>query len=260
MDWITERRFLQAAKWGRVEEVKEILRDHPNIDVNWKDEKAYATAALLLACQNGHDAVVTMLLAHPDIDVNQMNDDGWTPFLIASFNGHSSCAGLLLKDPRVITRNPNQSGSTPLRRAVINGCLGVVKVWIASGREMDLGELGDGRTDALQVAKERGMATLLERFKEDPEETRHQVRVNLGWYDEAAAEMFALVVFVSDGLLDIKTQAVAIASPAASVFTIARQLPMELQQVLCFRMVGSAKEIILGVNTTLAFKDLARRY
>ena len=86
------------------------------------------------------------------------------------------------------------------------------------------------------------------------------VRLELDWYDNVAAEMFALVVFVSDGLLDIKTQAVAIASPAASVFTIARQLPMELQQVLCFRMVGSAKEIILGVNKTLAFKDLARRY
>ena len=42
---------------------------------------------------------------------------------------------------------------------------------------------------------------LLERFRENPRDTRHVVRIELGFYDDVAAEMFALVVFVSDGLL-----------------------------------------------------------
>ena len=98
------------------------------------------------------------------------------------------------------------------------------------------------------------MVTLLERFKENPEETRHAVRVELGLVD---AEMFALVVFVSDGLLQIKDTNTP--SPAARYFSIAAQLPLELQMVLCHRLVGLAKEIVPGKESEVAFKELARR-
>jgi len=101
------------------------------------------------------------------------------------------------------------------------------------------------------------MVTLLERFKENPLETRHTMRVELGLLDDLAAEMFALVVFVSDGLL--KVNITATPSPAARFFTIARRLPLELQMLLCFRQVGSAKEIIFGKDSEVAFKELAKR-
>ena len=100
------------------------------------------------------------------------------------------------------------------------------------------------------------MVTLLERFKENPGETRHAVRAELGLVDEMAAEMFALVVFVSDGLLQINEMT---SSPAARFFSIAAQLPLELQMVLCFRQVGSGKEIISGKDSEVAFKFLATR-
>ena len=82
------------------------------------------------------------------------------------------------------------------------------------------------------------------------------MRVELGFVDEMAAEMFALVVFVSDGLLQITD---ATPSPAARFFSIARRLPLELQMVLCYRQVGSCKEIIHGKDSEVAFKVLARR-
>ena len=82
------------------------------------------------------------------------------------------------------------------------------------------------------------------------------MRVELGLLDELAAEMFALVVFVSDGLLQIKETT---PSPAARFFNIARSLPLELQMVLCYRQVRSAKEIIPGTEREAAFKELARR-
>jgi len=100
------------------------------------------------------------------------------------------------------------------------------------------------------------VATLLERFKSDAAQTRHVMRVELGLLDELAAEMFALVVFVSDGLLRIKRKA---SIPAARFFRIAAQLPLELQMVLCFRQAGSGKEIIPGRESEVAFKELARR-
>ena len=98
------------------------------------------------------------------------------------------------------------------------------------------------------------VATLLERFKSDAAQTRHAMRLDIGWYDDAAAEMFALVVFVSDGLLQVKDTTT---TPAARYFNIARCLPLELQMVLCSRLVGSSKEIIQGKESEVAFKSLA---
>jgi len=167
---------------------------------------------------------------------------------------------LLLKDSRVKVNEGNKYGETTLRYAAFRGHLDVIKWWIASGREMDLGQPGDvGKTDAIGITKKEGkteVVTLLERFESDVVQTRHAMRLELGWYDEAAAEMFALVVFVSDGLLRIKRKA---SIPAARFFRIAAQLPLELQMVLCFRQTGSAKEIIPGKESEVGFKELARR-
>ena len=166
----------------------------------------------------------------------------------------------MLKDSRVKLNEPNKNGWTPLFWAAYRGYLDLIKWWIASGREMDLGKPGDvHKTNAIGGAKRNGqrvMVTLLERFKENLEETRHQLRLELGWYNEAA-EMLALVVFVSDVLLQI--QDTTTPSPAARFFNIIKQLPLELQMVLCFRQVGSAKEIISGNDSEVAFKELAKR-
>ena len=67
--------------------------------MNWKGEY-YGWAALHVACRNGHDKIVTMLLAHPDIDVNQKTNTGATPFLFSCSNGRTVCVRLLLKDAR----------------------------------------------------------------------------------------------------------------------------------------------------------------
>ena len=75
--------------------------------------------------------------------------------------------------------------------------------------------------------------------------------------DELAAEMFALVVFVSDGLLKTKATGVKAGAKRTRFFNIARQLPLELQMVMCFRKVESAKENIPGRESEVAFKSLA---
>ena len=90
-------------------------------------------------------------------------------------------------------------------------------------------------------------------------ETRHQVKVELGLVDALAAKMFALVVFVSDGLLQIKNLVDSTSTPAARFLRISTQLPLELQMVLCYRVLGSAKEIISGKDSEVAFKCLAKR-
>ena len=166
----------------------------------------------------------------------------------------------MLKDSRVKVNELENNRHTPLGYVAGNGHIEVIKWWIASGREVDLGKPGDvDKTDAFGRAKQSGkteVATLLERFKNNPEETRHNMRVELGLLDELAAEMFALVVFVSDGLLQMKDPA---PTPASRFFNIARKVPLELQMILCCRLAGTPKEIIQGKNSEAAFKKLARR-
>jgi len=154
---------------------------------------------------------------------------------------------------------PNNYGYTPLWHAGFGSNSGIIEWWIVSGREMDFGTPGNEKSDAFWEAEENGsskMVTLLERFKYNPNHTRHAMRAERGWYDEAAAEMFALVVFASDGLLQTSD---TVPSPAARFFNIARRLPLELQMIVCHLVVGSAKEIIPGNESEVAFKSLASR-
>jgi len=253
-----EEDFWWAVHDGNVEEVKGILRNNLNLDVNWMSGQLGGATALHLACENGQGAIASILLAHPGIDVNSKTNAGQTPFMSACRNGFPSCGRLLLKDSRAKINEPNDIGYPPLRNLASYGYVGIIMWWIASGREMDLGDPGDYFTDALWRANERrdksGAVPLLERFKENQEETRHAMRVELGWYDELAAEMFAMVVFVSDGLLQMKDPA---PTPASKFFNIARKVPLELQMILCCRLAGTSKEIIQGKNSEAAFKSLA---
>jgi len=178
-----EKKFYSAAIDGKVEVVKDILRKNPSLNVNWKNEGDYACTALHAACWNGHDSVVSILLVHPDIDPNLKNKGGNTPFTWACWNGHSSCVRLLLQDLRVKVNEPDNQGYTPLRWAAYWGYHDVIKLWIVSGREMNLGTPGNVKTDAIGAAKRKGkteVASLLERFKRDPAKTRSEVRKELG--------------------------------------------------------------------------------
>jgi len=246
-----------AVEKGDVKRLATLMRQDPGFNVNEQNGDGFVL--LHYACGgDSRSAVIPLLLAHPDIDVNVKNNDGCTPFYWACLYGPTSCIREMLKDPRVEVNEPNNYGRTPLWPAARNGYLDGIKWWIASGREMDLGKAGDEWTDAIGSAKvygNREVITLLERFKSDAAQTKHAMRVKIGWYDGAAAEVFALVVFVSDGLLQINETTTA--TPAARFFSIARRLPLELQMIVCYLVVGSAKETIPNKESEVAFKSLA---
>ena len=198
--------MLAAVERGDTKELAELIRLDPGFDVNMRRGGDGCTLLYYACRESRRFPVIPLLLAHTDIDVNVKTKHGWTPFYLACYNRHTSCVREMLKDSRVKVNEPDDVGHTPLWWAAFWGHLVTIKWWISSGREMDLGKPEDVyKTDAIGRAKREGkteMVTLLERFKENPEETRHQVRVELGWYYELAAEMFALVVFVSDVIRD----------------------------------------------------------
>ena len=63
-----EESLIEAAEQGDVEAVSTLLRDHPEINVNW--------TALHVSSRFGHSEVVKLLLAHPDIDANICESSG----------------------------------------------------------------------------------------------------------------------------------------------------------------------------------------
>ena len=243
-----------------VRKLAELMRQDPGLKVNTGDGDDGWTLLHHACFRNDGSPLIPLLLAHPDIDVNVKNTKGETPFHIACRHGSASCVREMLRDSRVKVNELNNDGYTPLFWAAYHGHIEVIKWLIASGRRMDLGKPEEGERGAIWVAMKRGrtgVVTLLERYKSDATQTRHAMRLELDLLDELAAEMFALVVFVSDGILQINDTTTT--TPAARFFSIAAQLPLELQMVLCFRSVGSDQEIIPGKESEVAFKELARK-
>ena len=170
--------MLTAVEKGDAKELAELMRQNPGFSVN--QQGVDRDTLLHHACKaDWRSAVIPLLLAHPDIDVNSKNVHGSTPFYIACFYERPSCVRELLKDAKEKVNECNNHGYTPLWLCRLD----IIKLWIASGREIDLGKPGDvDKTDAIGIAQKRGktrMVTLLERFKSDAAKTRSEVRKEL---------------------------------------------------------------------------------
>ena len=199
--------------------MSDLMRQNPGFDVN-KDLGSGETLLHHACSEDSSSAVIPLLLAHPDIDVHLKNRYGQTPFYLACANGRPSCVREMLKDSRVKVTEPDKYGFTPLWWASRDGHIDIIKWWIASGRELDLGTPRDvNYTDAIEVAKERGkteVVALLERFKKNLKETRQAVRVGIDWYNSRAAEMFAVTANQRHHDHDPCSQALLHCRPASS--------------------------------------------
>jgi len=253
MEW----KLHNAVVRGRDDLVREVLLLHPSLDVNWRNPGWGDWTALHIACRFGFHSVVGVLLSHPAIDVAVKDVSEDTPFHLACYFGWAECVRLLQANPDVLINQPGHEGYTPLRMSAFYGWLDVVKRLIASRKPLDLGLDRDEKTDAIGAARIRDnqeVLYLLESFREDPYRTRHAVRRELRNYDEATAEIFALLVFFCDDFLRLRSTM----TRGDRFFRIARQLPMELQMTLCNRVMGSMKNNIARKETEMAFKELAR--
>jgi len=147
--------MLAAVENGDVEELAELMRQDPGFRVNMGQDGNGWTLLHYACRENSRSAVIPLLLAHPDINVNLKNQSGHAPCYYAGFYGHTSCVREMLGDSRVKVNEPTNSGSTSLHRAARWGRLDAIKWWIASGREMDLGAPGDiDKTDAIGAARQ----------------------------------------------------------------------------------------------------------
>jgi len=173
-----------AARDGKVDLLASLLERNRNFDVNWQYHDEDAQTMLHQASGSGYSSVVHLLLRHPLLAVNKRDRSGRTAFHLACLNGRVKVAQMLLAAPSFDpSATLDSRGNTALRDAASWGHLDVIRAWMASGREIDLGDPGNVKTDAIGEAAKANRAkvvALLRRFKENPRQTANEARRDLG--------------------------------------------------------------------------------
>ena len=102
--------IFEAIKKGNLDIVKELLDAGENVNI-----KRYGENPLHIACENNNIEIVKLLLQHPNIDVNaKENYTGNTCLHTASAKKSIRLVELLLEKPNIDVNIQNQDGDTPL--------------------------------------------------------------------------------------------------------------------------------------------------
>ena len=114
-----------AAENGHEAVVKLLLgRD----DVAADSQDTYGQTPLSWAAEKGHEAVVKLLLGRDDVAADSQDTYGRTPLFWAAENGHEAVVKLLLGRDDVAADSQDRYGQTPLFWAAENGHEAVVKL------------------------------------------------------------------------------------------------------------------------------------
>ena len=105
---------------------------------------------LLVASQEGHAEVASVLVEAVNIDVNLATSDGATPLFIACYNNSLDVVKLLVRARGINVNQCAEDGWSPLHIASREGHAEVISVLLAAGSDVHL-KSDKGRT-ALVVA------------------------------------------------------------------------------------------------------------
>jgi ankyrin repeat protein len=248
-----------ACRYNHIEVVR-ILVNHQKYDVNFK--RPYRSP-LEMACLHSSDEIFELLLTRDDIDVNVRN---------STFMGSPFC--YLIKKANFDNRDDTHTVRLKGLLCYIIKKEGLFAPFIQNDLE-DLIKLLDKtcrpaiseNNFCLKWLGNRGLAeedtivpikTFLEVVDRAQEEAKRAV------VRDYSAQLFALVVFLSDGLLCKKTNK---KKPGlVRFFSMAERLPLDLQMVLCNKAASlNSGNIPIGDNIRTiesepAFKELATHY
>jgi ankyrin repeat protein len=126
---------------------------------------------LVQAAAHGKLDVTRYLISDLGADVNQANDQGYTPLFVAAQCGHLAVVRCLVKDLGTVVDQATSAGFTPLLSAVQRGHLDVVRCLIEElGANVNLARKEYGAMALMMAASEshiKGVAYLM-RHGADP--------------------------------------------------------------------------------------------
>ncbi|OQR85533.1 ankyrin repeat domain-containing protein 50 [Achlya hypogyna] len=142
---------------GNVEIVRTLLESVP--DINHRDKTG--TSGLHYAVMSGREAVVSLLLACSDIDVNATDNEGNTPLIHACYFNKLSIARLLAARTDLLASHCNKAGYAALHVSSLRSHAGCVRVLLETcGVDANLSNSVDGRTGLMLVGNSLGIAEI----------------------------------------------------------------------------------------------------
>ena len=211
-----------------------------------------------------------LLASFPHIDMNRPSQEFGSPLHFLCIKGPHRREPLpslmkLLRDPRVRADILMIGDRTPLMWTIKDESEEAVSLLIASGKDLAIHMKDMNNQDALDIAHRHESSTItswLEDYIANPAMMTMRMRHETGWAELHAAELYALVIFLCDGLLALPTSTSAENAGATSAmrfFRIATCLPMELQTILCRRAASCAGDLIPKAKSEEAFRFLTEK-
>jgi hypothetical protein len=215
----------------------------------------------------GSDSIVEEEELH---DVNQEDFWGNTPLHHACIFGDIKRMQKLLANDQVDTVHKDDDNCTPFWMLAHSGDCLPIKWFVASGR--DIGDLTEkGAEDEflgylvtpLELAlalHHHDAARLIQHLMHDEHQTRHEIRLEFGLKPQTVAHLFAIVIFVCDDLLRLKATQSTVHKDISTgrFFSMVTRLPMELQMMICHRVSGSPKDVVLTRDSEPMFKFVSK--
>ena len=163
-------------------EVVAILLDDARVEVNLFSKIDDNTPpALTVAAMNGCVGVVSLMLSHPRVDVNQQGRDTKTALHSAALHGNAVVVRLFLQEGRVDVNKPCAlNGITPLNDAVDLGQLDVVRLLISDSR-VDINRSDNAKWSPIHTAARHGSETAdmmgftVSAYRESKTKERHAI-------------------------------------------------------------------------------------
>jgi hypothetical protein len=163
--------LLNASKYGDLEKAKQAIEKGADV----KTQSNYGRTPLHWASNNGHEAIVSLLLEN-GADVNAQTKDGFTPLHYGSSNGHKTIVSLLLEygaDKNV----RNSDGYTPLHNASRYGHEGIVSLLLKNGADPTItNHEGKSPLQKAQENNKQNWVSAIEQFRQRRQQEEQKQR------------------------------------------------------------------------------------
>jgi len=240
-------------------EAKSLLQSTPraSFDINWINSNNQNCGFLHAACTRNRHEIVIELLKHPDINPNQKQGAGWTPFHFTCYWNEVESLRLLLNDSRVNITDEDDDGNTGLMLAIYDGHTEVIEKVLASMRNLTKMDV----ICTLNLAQEwmrPQIVSLLQDYRTQPFNTVKRLRVKLNLKEYGPVTAFVHVILLCDGYYALKAQHHAdhiLERKSKGFFQMVIKVPLELQMMICNRIFDLPTNLIKAnlINQALKF-------
>lgn len=160
-----EQQLASACRAGDLATVKAFLAPPCMVNLNSKFLYAHNETPLSIVCSSGNAEIAAVLIAHPKIDLNYLDDARMTPLCRACKCGSLEIVRLLSRNYRVDLNLPDEYGRPPLWFLVERGSREGVEILLSCGRPVAR-MYSFGALDLADFAEKKGFTVIAQMIRE----------------------------------------------------------------------------------------------